>query len=79
MLEMAEWLDRNNFRLERFETEGAIAAASSSRRNLLRFGVEILEELHRPRRVDFRVADPNDLAYQSHELTEVRLSKSANA
>src|SRR6266403_405008 len=43
------------------------------------FGMEILEELHRPRRVDCRVADPNGLAYQSHELAEVRLLKPANA
>src|SRR5207244_3547954 len=43
------------------------------------FAMEILEELHRPRRVDFRVADPNGLAYQSHELAEVRLLKPANA
>src|ERR1700730_9537082 len=43
------------------------------------FGMEILEELHRPRRVDFRVADPNGLAYQSHELAEVRLLKPTNA
>src|SRR6266702_4860778 len=41
--------------------------------------MEILEELHRPRRVDFGVADPNGLAYQSHELAEVRLLEPANA
>src|SRR5438046_10456602 len=43
------------------------------------FGMEIVEELHRPRRVDFRVADSNGLAYQSHELAEVSLFEPANA
>jgi hypothetical protein len=43
------------------------------------FGMEVLEELHRPRRIDFRMADPNGLTYQSHKLAEVGLSKPANA
>src|SRR3954451_5810247 len=41
--------------------------------------MEILQELHRPRRVDFRVADPDGLAYQSYELAEVGLLKPTNA
>jgi hypothetical protein len=40
--------------------------------------MEVLEELHRPCRVDVRVADPNCLAYQSHKLAEVGFSKPAN-
>jgi hypothetical protein len=41
--------------------------------------MEVLKELHSPRRVDFRIADPNSLAYQSHELVEVGLSNPAHA
>src|SRR5262249_23841717 len=46
--------------------------------NLL-FGMEVLEELRRPRRIDPRIANPNGLVYQPHELVEVGVSKPANA
>src|SRR5262245_40561563 len=46
--------------------------------NLL-FGMEVLEELHRPRRIDSCIADPNGFVYQPHELVEVGVSKPANA
>src|SRR5262249_1030245 len=38
-----------------------------------------LEELHRPRRIDSRIADPNSLVYQPRELVKVGVSKPANA
>ena len=43
------------------------------------FGMEVLEELHRPRRIDFRITDANGLTYQSRKFAEVGLSKPANA
>jgi hypothetical protein len=42
------------------------------------FGMEVVEELHGPRRVRFRIADPNCLAYESDDLTEIGLSKPAD-